>query len=977
MSDDESSDSSDDYLVSPDKIDLSSEFFSQTTSKSNPNKAPTDYISSNDSSDDDFIEEDKKDSSELLAEVLKNLENAKNNPEAAIQSQKIPSPSKKSKQDLADEINDLLAGESGLGSLDPQTDEDDDVKPPEEASKYTIPQEGIAITLPGTEMLFGRRKKRRVDLQVELIKKMNRSLRSKQLYIHKVGLLCWLAHGFHLNVQVNDSEVLSTAMSLVPQTYCPDGRVDLKYLEGFTKWFRKIIKVEFTKEDVRITKETLLERIRKKIVHNNRELVLVYLATLRAIGINCRLVLSLCPAAMKPHKDQLFQVPDPTKNEGKAESKTIVKLEGKVKTETKKKPVEVVKKRQGNSSKKRGSQDRVTSPLKIIPENSSAGTAAAKEVAKKKAVKVFLSKFSKNQSENAMDDQEKSTEGEEVEEVKEPTPMVRRLRSRTGGTATVVAASKESTKSSGSKTSTKSSTSKESAKSSAVKEPAKSTAAEESIKSSRTVKGKLNLRKIPQRSSKKTAEAAVSTSAKVERTESDESYLGTDSDSECDSLEDFSPPKKRKVTVKDTKTVTSSKNVGRKPKSGTKSNPKASTSRDSSIDRRVLSSDEEEQVEKFDARDSRYLWVEVYVESEESWISVSIPDDKIHCVSEIFKKIPRPVLYIIGWNSSGSLKDITRRYCPHWLTDTRKQRVDEKWWSESLAPWAEKATAMSRAEDEMLLQRELEQPLPKSLAECKGHPLYVVQRHLLKFEALYPPDCVPLGHLKTGDAIYSRHCVHTLRSRETWHKEARVVKPGSEAYKVVKAMPKWDKFTGQKRPPEPLELFGQWQTSPYIPPEVKDGIIPRNEYGNVDLFKQCMLPKGAVHIDLPGLNRIARKLKIDCAPACVGFNFGCRGALPAFEGFIVPEEHEDTLREAWEEEQVLAAKRAREKRDKRIWGNWRKLIRGVMIRERLAAKYEFKADDDDEEGGGGEASEPPAKRKQKGDKKPPKKTKKT
>lgn len=89
--------------------------------------------------------------------------------------------------------------------------------------------------------------------------------------------------------------------------------------------------------------------------------------------------------------------------------------------------------------------------------------------------------------------------------------------------------------------------------------------------------------------------------------------------------------------------------------------------------------------------------------------------------------------------------------------------------------------------------RELEQPLPKTVSECKGHPLYVLVRHLLKYEALYPPDCVPLGHLKTGEAIYSRYCVHTLRSRETWLKKARVVKPKQEAYKIVKALPKYDK----------------------------------------------------------------------------------------------------------------------------------------------------------------------------------------
>lgn len=83
--------------------------------------------------------------------------------------------------------------------------------------------------------------------------------------------------------------------------------------------------------------------------------------------------------------------------------------------------------------------------------------------------------------------------------------------------------------------------------------------------------------------------------------------------------------------------------------------------------------------------------------------------------------------------------------------------------------------------------------MPKTISECKGHPLYVIQKHLLKFEALYPPDCVPLGYTSTGCAIYSRHCVHTLYSRETWYRKGRVVKLDQEPYKIVTARPKYDK----------------------------------------------------------------------------------------------------------------------------------------------------------------------------------------
>lgn len=49
--------------------------------------------------------------------------------------------------------------------------------------------------------------------------------------------------------------------------------------------------------------------------------------------------------------------------------------------------------------------------------------------------------------------------------------------------------------------------------------------------------------------------------------------------------------------------------------------------------------------------------------------------------------------------------------------------------------------------------------------------------------------------------------------------------------------------------------------------------VPRNEYGNVYLFKPCMLPVGCVHLRLPNLHRVARKLNIEAAPAVTGFDF--------------------------------------------------------------------------------------------------------
>ena len=51
---------------------------------------------------------------------------------------------------------------------------------------------------------------------------------------------------------------------------------------------------------------------------------------------------------------------------------------------------------------------------------------------------------------------------------------------------------------------------------------------------------------------------------------------------------------------------------------------------------------------------------------------------------------------------------------------------------------------------------------------------------------------------------------------------------------------------------QPLEVYGRWQPEIYVPPPAVDGKVPRNEYGNVELFKPWMLPKGTVHIPIVG-----------------------------------------------------------------------------------------------------------------------------
>lgn len=70
-----------------------------------------------------------------------------------------------------------------------------------------------------------------------------------------------------------------------------------------------------------------------------------------------------------------------------------------------------------------------------------------------------------------------------------------------------------------------------------------------------------------------------------------------------------------------------------------------------------------------------------------------------------------------------------------------------------------------------------------------------------------------------------------------------------------------------ERPLQPL--YGEWQTEPYRPPAAKDGKVPRNEYGNVDLFQPTMLPLGCAYIPYTEAWKAAKQLGVDYANACV------------------------------------------------------------------------------------------------------------
>ncbi|XP_029772283.1 DNA repair protein complementing XP-C cells isoform X3 [Suricata suricatta] len=340
-------------------------------------------------------------------------------------------------------------------------------------------------------------------------------------------------------------------------------------------------------------------------------------------------------------------------------------------------------------------------------------------------------------------------------------------------------------------------------------------------------------------------------------------------------------------------------------------------------------------------------WLEVFCEQEEKWVCVDCVHGVVGQAVACYKYASKPMTYVVGIDSDGWVRDVTQRYDPAWMTTTRKFRVDAKWWAETLRPYQSPLVEREKKEDSEFQAKHLGQPLPTVIGTYKNHPLYALKRHLLKYEAIYPETAAILGYCR-GEAVYSRDCVHTLHSRDTWLKQARVVRLGEVPYKMVKG---YSNRARKARLAEPqlqdqndLGLFGRWQTEEYQPPVAVDGKVPRNEFGNVYLFLPSMMPVGCVQLNLPNLHRIARKLGIDCVQAVTGFDFHKGYSHPITDGYIVCEEYKDVLLAAWENEQALIEKKEKEKREKRALGSWKLLVRGLLIRERLKLRYGDKSE---------------------------------
>lgn len=329
--------------------------------------------------------------------------------------------------------------------------------------------------------------------------------------------------------------------------------------------------------------------------------------------------------------------------------------------------------------------------------------------------------------------------------------------------------------------------------------------------------------------------------------------------------------------------------------------------------------------------------------------------------------------YVIAFEKDFSAHDVTRRYTPHYNAKIRRNRVEstsrngegEEWMKKLLAAYERPMPLqryLERDADEVgeLAEHEEREEMPKNVEDFKDHPKYALERHLKRNEALAPLSrriaIFSASSKKTTEHVFRREDVRTVRSSEQWYRLGRAVKAGEQPLKRVlprKSLQQSRRSASlgsdeQDVEAEGARLYAESQTELYVPPPIVNHIVPRNAFGNIEVFVPTMVPAGGRHIRHADAALAGRILGVSFAPAVTGFTFQGRRGTAVMDGIVSAANHEEALWEVITSLEQMRDEAVREKIRSIVLGLWRKMLGVLRVKERVK-EYEHESEREDED----------------------------
>ncbi|KAK7509197.1 hypothetical protein IWZ03DRAFT_390732 [Phyllosticta citriasiana] len=353
-------------------------------------------------------------------------------------------------------------------------------------------------------------------------------------------------------------------------------------------------------------------------------------------------------------------------------------------------------------------------------------------------------------------------------------------------------------------------------------------------------------------------------------------------------------------------------------------------------------------------------WVEAFNAAQQKWIPVDpIATGTVGKPSRLEPPISDPQVsmsYVLAFEENGVAKDVTRRYAKAYNAKTIKTRVEStpggsRWYRKALKLFR-RADVLDRdqIEDAELAKREAAEEMPKNIQDFKNHPHYVLERHLRHNEVIHPKR--EIGQVNLGSAartnlapIYRRRDVHSLKSADKWFRLGRTIKAGEQPLKHGK--PRKGVFAAERHEEVDgddeaagVALYAAFQTEQYVAPPVSpSGRVPRNAFGNLDVYVPSMVPGGGAHVRHPRARQAAKLLGVDYADAVTGFKFSGRHGTAVVEGAVVAAWHCEAVEAVIQGLAEMEAQQERSKRSKEALRLWRKFYRGLAIVRRVQEEY--------------------------------------
>jgi xeroderma pigmentosum group C-complementing protein len=351
-------------------------------------------------------------------------------------------------------------------------------------------------------------------------------------------------------------------------------------------------------------------------------------------------------------------------------------------------------------------------------------------------------------------------------------------------------------------------------------------------------------------------------------------------------------------------------------------------------------------------------WVEAFNTAHQKWIPI---DPHSTCTTDKPEKLEPPLnysqnslAYVLAFEEDYTAKDVTRRYAKAYNAKTRKLRLESieggtKWLKKALKPFRRTVPLdRDQVEDAALARKEAAEGIPKNVQDFKNHPIYVLERHLRHNEVIHPMHQV--GKVNVGSSlnpkmepIYRRKDVHIVRSADKWYRLGRDVKDGEQPLKHAKP-----KRGGARSLPPDAEgdeqteevgagLYAVFQTELYVPPPVVHGRVPRNAFGNLDLYVPSMVPPGGAHIRHKLAAKAARILGVDSVDAVTGFSFKGRHGTAVIQGVVVAEEYQEAVEAVIDAMEYAQEEAENKQRSDEALRTWRRFLLGLRIAQRVNA----------------------------------------